>query len=221
MAATFTFDPAHGYPDGTTVQVYRDDGQIRDNPPTGAAVASATVGEAGGARGGRARLRHPPLRLRAGRRKPTYRNFTTDPFIPAPVVDPDDPNPPGNPELMDGSLSSYAIKAIIDNLDDLAGGQLYVGLLDAADTEPSTAAGYSRQPVDLDPVTLGSSLTDAVADISIGPASSDWGQMTQVAIFDSATGGNLWLSEDLDEPQLVLANSIFTMAEADLDVIGA
>ena len=187
MAATFTFDPAHGYPDGTTVQVYRDDGQIRDNPPTGMAVASATVGEAGALEvvGLAYDTRHFAYAPVGGEH--TYRNFTTDPFVPAPVVDPDDPNPPGNPELMDGSLSSYAIKAIIDNLDDLAGGQLYVGLLDGADTEPSTAAGYSRQAVDLDPVTLGSSLTDAVADIAIGPASADWGQMTQIGLCDAST----------------------------------
>lgn len=95
-----------------------------------------------------------------------------------------------------------------------AGTNPYVGLLRADPVlegvqEPT--GGYARQAATFDAPASG--VTQIVADITFGPATSDWGAIPYFGIFDASSGGNLlYWGKLTDSPTILTGNSYIISA---------
>ena len=102
---------------------------------------------------------------------------------------------------------------------------------DGAGGEVSTSGtGYARKEVDPNggtppvwnlAVTEGSGANDGFMvdndnDIVFGPASSDWGSITHISIWDNATAGNAWYTGALTAARTVQTGGTLTFAAGDL-----
>lgn len=98
------------------------------------------------------------------------------------------------------ALTDYAEKLVLDWLmtsDSVTRpSSWYIGLFTGATSEDGTGPevsgfGYARQPVSFNPATSGSGLTKNNNVIQYYCVGGDWGTITNIGIFDSATGGNM------------------------------
>ena len=76
--------------------------------------------------------------------------------------------------------------------------------------EPSTSMGYARVSVGVNTtnwsVASNGTLSNNV-DLAFPEATNDWGTITYVAVFDSATGGNMLYYEALTKSRIVQENA--------------
>lgn len=73
-----------------------------------------------------------------------------------------------------------------------------------------TGAGYSRQQVSFGTPSGGSMKNSAA--IEFAPAASDWGTASHWALFDAATGGNMWWSGAVETPKPLYTGDIYRVA---------
>ena len=75
--------------------------------------------------------------------------------------------------------------------------------------EPLATSGYSRVPVQVSPTSWSNCVENVIynlVDIIFNEATSDWGVMTDFAVFDAETGGNLLYYEKLNRPKSIEMN---------------
>lgn len=88
-------------------------------------------------------------------------------------------------------------------------------------TEPSSTVGYQRVAVSNDKTKWstanGSELYNAV-DLSFPESTGSWGTITHVAIYDSATGGNVRFYEALPTPRQVQPQTSLMFAQQTLRI---
>jgi len=97
---------------------------------------------------------------------------------------------------------------------------IYVALSTAAPseaggvTEPAVVDGYARASVTFGAVQQGADAATISndAEVSFGPASADWGDITHFAIFDAATGGNMLRHSTLSAPVTINSGDSATFA---------
>jgi hypothetical protein len=103
----------------------------------------------------------------------------------------------------------------------------YVGLsttavdMSGVATEPSLSSGYSRVAVTNDKTKWSNASNMELyntVDITFPEATSSWGTVTYVALFDSATGGNMRFYEALPTPRVVQAGASLLFAQQTLKV---
>lgn len=103
----------------------------------------------------------------------------------------------------------------------------YAALFTAAPTDQGggtevTGGAYERQGITFGAATdNGSSEGSQVAnsvDIEFPQATADWGEVTDIAIFDAATSGNMLYHGPLDDSRTILENDQFTILTGDLVV---
>lgn len=85
---------------------------------------------------------------------------------------------------MSGMSTYLKNKVLTEHLVDK---QCFVGLLDGV--VEVTQSDYARQPLTFDYPTDG--LVGNNTDVVFGIAESDWGTVSNIGVFDAATGGNL------------------------------
>lgn len=82
-------------------------------------------------------------------------------------------------------------------------------------TEPSASAGYSRVLLsNLSAPTNG--LITNLSSISFNESTSQWGRITHYVIYDSKTGGNLLIYDELSPPQTIDAKNALYIKEGTL-----
>jgi hypothetical protein len=123
------------------------------------------------------------------------------------------------------SISDYYENKIIDHM--LRGqsftppSTIYLALYteppsDSGGGTEVSGGGYQRQPISLAPASNGA--TYNVEDIVFPTATSDWGTIVAVGIFDAQTGGNLLMWAMLTTPKTVNAGDTFIIKAGDLDI---
>lgn len=89
--------------------------------------------------------------------------------------------------------------------------QRYLALGTAAGESSFTElsqSGYARQAVTFAAAAAGQAANSN--QLSFGPAGEDWPQATHCAVFDAASGGNMWRSNTLDAPRTVANGGTLT-----------
>jgi hypothetical protein len=123
------------------------------------------------------------------------------------------------------SISDYYENKIIDHM--LRGqaftppSTIYLALYTEAPSDAGggtevSGGGYARQSFTLTAASGGA--TSNSADITFPQATSDWGTMVAVGIFDAQTGGNLLMWANLTQPKTVNAGDIFVIKAGDLNI---
>jgi hypothetical protein len=84
-----------------------------------------------------------------------------------------------------------------------------------AEIETPTQNGYNRQTITMSAASSGA-ITNSAA-ITWGPATAAWGDVTYVAAFDAATGGNLLWYDDV-ATKTVGSGDSYQIAAGDLDL---
>lgn len=74
-------------------------------------------------------------------------------------------------------------------------------------TEPSVAAAYARVPLTTLSVPTNGVITNT-DDITFPESTNNWGTMTHFVLYDSATGGNLLMYNELTQPRSIESATI-------------
>jgi hypothetical protein len=123
------------------------------------------------------------------------------------------------------AISDYYENKIIDHM--LRGqaftppSTIYLALYTVAPSDSGggtevSGGGYQRQPVTLSPASEGT--TSNSADITFPTATSSWGTIVAVGIFDAQTGGNLLMWANLTQSKTVDSGDTFKINAGDLDI---
>ena len=87
---------------------------------------------------------------------------------------------------------------------------------DAGGGTEVSGGGYARQSFTLTAASGGAS--ENSADITFPTATSNWGTIVAVGIFDASTGGNLLMWADLTQSKTVNSGDTFKINAGDLDI---
>jgi len=123
------------------------------------------------------------------------------------------------------SISDYYENKIIDHM--LRGqaftppSTIYLALYTVAPSDAGggtevSGGGYARQSFTLTAASGGAS--ENSADITFPTATSNWGTIVAVGIFDASTGGNLLMWADLTQSKTVNSGDTFKINAGDLDI---
>jgi hypothetical protein len=123
------------------------------------------------------------------------------------------------------AISDYYENKIIDHM--LRGqaftppSTIYLALYTVAPSDSGggtevSGGGYQRQPITLSPASGGA--TSNSADIVFPTATSSWGTIVAVGIFDAQTGGNLLMWANLTQSKTVDSGDTFKINAGDLDI---
>lgn len=98
---------------------------------------------------------------------------------------------------------------------------VYLALFTAAPGEAGggtevSAGGYARQPVTFDAPTDGLSSNSAV--ITFGPATASWATITDFAIFDAVSGGNMLYYGAFSSSKPIDTDDIYEVIAGNLSV---
>jgi hypothetical protein len=93
---------------------------------------------------------------------------------------------------------------------------LFVGDPSSGGTEISTSgSGYARQSASF---TVASGIATNNTDIEWPVATSSWGVISWVAIYDASTGGNQLVTAQLTAAKTISAGDVIRIPASDLDV---
>ena len=113
-------------------------------------------------------------------------------------------------------LTDYTENAILNTLRSVAWTAFaaYVALFTTATNDAGggtevTGGGYARQLVGLSAASGAGGSTSNAADITFPTATADWGTVTDVAIMDAATLGNMIMHSPLDASKTIAAGDTF------------
>ena len=97
----------------------------------------------------------------------------------------------------------------------------YVALFTTATTDAGggtevSGGGYARQLAGLSAASGAGGLTSNTADITFPTATADWGTVTDVAIMDAATAGNMIMHSPLDASKAIATGDTFKINATEL-----
>ena len=112
-------------------------------------------------------------------------------------------------------LSNAIVNATVRNTPYTSPSTAWLGLFLSDPTKDNTGlevsgASYGRQAVTFTPPVVG--VAKNSSDIEFNSATTNWGTVTHVGVFDSETGGNLLYFTALAEPKTIEAGDIFRIA---------
>jgi hypothetical protein len=122
-------------------------------------------------------------------------------------------------------MSNYLANAIINttlrNVPFLPPSSVYLALFTSDPTDNNiggeiNAPSYTRQQFLLNAPVNGVSTN--VASIVFNAATTNWGLINYIGVYDALTGGNLLYSDVLNPSQVINANEIFRIYPNDLTI---
>jgi hypothetical protein len=118
-------------------------------------------------------------------------------------------------------LENALLNATLTNTTYTSPASVYLGLFTSNPTDSNTgteisAPSYVRQVVSFGAASSGSSSN--VSAISYDQATTDWGTIGWVGLYDAATGGNLLYYGALDTATTIDTNEIFVIPIGNLTV---
>lgn len=118
-------------------------------------------------------------------------------------------------------LENELIDHVLRNAAYTSPTTVYAALFTAAPGEAGggtevTGGAYARTAVTFGVPTAGA--TDNTADVTFPTATANWGTITDVAIFDASTAGNMLLYGALTASKVVNNGDTFKFNTGDLDV---
>ena len=82
-------------------------------------------------------------------------------------------------------------------------------------TEPATSKGYARVQLTTLSAPTDGQITNT-GDVAFAESTADWGTMTYFVVYDSATGGNLLMYEQLTKSRTVEADTVVAIKSGNL-----
>jgi len=122
------------------------------------------------------------------------------------------------------SFSDYLETEILDHVFGgnaySAPATLYVGLFTAAPNETGggtevSGGSYARETVAF---TVSGNTASNTADVEFPTATANWGTITDIAIFDASTGGNMMAYATLTASKAIQTGDVFRIPTGDLDI---
>lgn len=121
-------------------------------------------------------------------------------------------------------MSTYLANAIINatmrNVQYTSPATVYLALCTAdPDTTPGSeisAPSYTREPIVLGAPSNGVATNASATTFEV--ATTAWGTISWIAVYDSATNGNLLYSAQLTSPQTITLNRIFSIPAGQLSI---
>ena len=118
-------------------------------------------------------------------------------------------------------LANAVINATLRSTSFTSPSTVYLALFLADPTDAGTGAelsgaSYVRKAISLSAPSSG--VSSNASAITFDEATTDWGTVTYIGIYDAVTGGNLLYSDPLTTPQVINTNNIFSIPLAGLTV---
>jgi hypothetical protein len=122
---------------------------------------------------------------------------------------------------MSNFLENALINATLRNTSYTSPSAVYVSLHTADPTDAGTGAevsggSYAREEATFAAPSNGVSVTSAAVEFA--QATGDWGTVTHIGIWDSATSGNLLYHTPLDSSKTIQTGDIFKISSGNLSV---
>lgn len=116
---------------------------------------------------------------------------------------------------MSNYLANAVVNATVRNSSYTTPTTAYLALFLSNPTKDDTGlecsgASYSREPITMNAPEDG--LSRNTNDIEFSPATSSWGEITHVGIYDAVTGGNLLYFTELVTSKAIEPGDIFKIA---------
>jgi len=125
-------------------------------------------------------------------------------------------------------MSDYLEKKLLDhvltNTAYTPPTDLYIGLfttdpLDAGTGTEVTGGAYARQKATFGAASAPGGTSTTTADITFPIATTDWGTITHVGVFDDTTGGNLLLHGALETARTINTDNQLIILTGELTVV--
>jgi len=127
------------------------------------------------------------------------------------------------------SFTDYLEKGLLDHVSETASfssPSVYLGLFTADPTESGDqtnevgAADYAREGALAFDAASGTSpaTIQNTNKIDFGQATNNWGTISHVGLMDAATGGNMLVHIELQNPQTINSGDTFQIAAGSLEV---
>jgi len=119
-------------------------------------------------------------------------------------------------------LEGKLVDHILRNVAFTSPTTVYVALFTDATTDASggtevTGGSYVRQSVAFDACGT-DGITDNTSDVTFPTATADWGTVTNFAVYDADTSGNMMIHGELTSSKAVGDGDTFKFAAGDLDI---
>lgn len=124
---------------------------------------------------------------------------------------------------MSNYLEQKLLDAVLRNVPYVSPAAVYVGLFSSDPTDAGggievAGGGYARQQVTFSAPSNPGGVTNNTADIEYPVATTDWGNVTHIGIYDAAADGNLLFYGPLSVVKSIQSSDQFLIKSGNLTV---